>query len=160
MHEGESYSSGMRHVYVVFWRFMLFAFMGLLLEVTLVAMMGLRKGDYNLRGFTSLWMIIDYGLFGVILMPIREQLVRFRLPFLARGVVYMLLIYLVEYVSGALFTAAGLRVWDYHGSYQYQLHGHIALAYAPLWYGLGLFAEKIYPRMDACARILAHGVNR
>ncbi len=160
MQENKELSSKATSAYICFWRFMLFACMGLLLEVTLCAVLGLFRGSFLLRGRTSLWMIFDYGLFAIILMPIKHRLVTWRLPFLARGVVYMLLIYLVEYVSGALFTAVGLRVWNYQGDYQYQLHGHIALAYAPLWYGLGLVAEKIYDRMDACARIFAQGVDR
>ena len=140
---------------VIFWRFMLFAFIGLLLEVTLGAVMGLFDGNYSLSGRTSLWMILDYGLLGVLLMPIKAGLLKYRFPLLARGVVYMLAIYVVEYVSGTVFTAAGLRIWSYE-HLRYQLHGQIALAFAPLWYFLGISAELIYGKIDACARILAN----
>jgi uncharacterized membrane protein len=148
-----------RQVLIGCWRFMLYAFLGLLLEVTLGAVISLSEGKYTLRGNTSLWMLLDYGLFGVILMPIKQRLVLFRLPLLIRGIIYMLLIYAVEYLSGTLFTAFGLHIWSYH-HHQYHLHGQIALNYAPLWYCLGLFAELIYGRIDACAQILSAPVKR
>lgn len=151
-------TSGNRAIAVAVWRFMLFACIGLLMEVTLGAAVGLVHGDYNLRGSTCLWMILDYGLLGVLLAPIRDRLIRLRVPLLARGVVYMLLIYMVEYISGVIFTAAGLHIWDYH-CHTYQLHGHIALVYAPLWYVLGLFAECIYGKIHACAEILQGNQN-
>ncbi len=60
-------TSGNRAIAVAVWRFMLFACIGLLMEVTLGAVVGLVHGDYNLRGSTCLWMILDYGLLGVLL---------------------------------------------------------------------------------------------
>ena len=139
---------------VVLWRFLLFAFVGLLFEVIFGAIGSLFQGSLNLRGSTSLWMIFDYGLFGIILMPIKKGLVKLKFPLLARALVYMLVIYAVEYISGAIFTSLGLEIWSYRGL-KYNLHGHIALIYAPLWYGLGIFAELIYGKVDACAKVLA-----
>lgn len=139
---------------VIVWRFMLYAFMGLLLEVTMGAVLDLCRGQFNLRGSTSLWMILDYGLLGVLLMPIKAGLLKCRFPLLARGLVYMLGIYAVEYVSGTLFTAAGLHIWDY-SDLSYNLQGQVALVYAPIWYLLGIAAELMFDRVDACAHVLA-----
>lgn len=138
------------------WRFLLYGFLGLLLEVAMGAVVKIFSGDFNLRGSTSLWMIFDYGLFGLLLMPIKKLLERLKAPLPVRAVVYMLLIYFVEYVSGTLFTAMGLRIWDYSG-HRYQLNGHISLVYAPLWYCLGMYAEVIYNKINACANALANG---
>lgn len=146
--------SDFKNYRIIFWRFMLYAFFGLLLEVTSGAIIGLFNGNFNLRGNTSLWMILDYGLLGVLLMPIKAKLVKYGLSFLFRGIVYMLCIYAVEYISGILFTAMGLKIWDYH-NHQYNLHGQIALVYAPVWYFLGLGAELLYKRIDTCAKVLA-----
>lgn len=107
-----------------------------------------------MHGVSSPWMIIDYGLLAILLMPIADFLKKHKLPLLARAVVYMLCIYTVEYISGRIFTAAGLRIWDY-SKLPYNLHGQIALYYAPLWYLIGIGAELIYPKVDMCSLALA-----
>ncbi len=144
----------MRSFRVIFWRFMIYALLGLLLEVTMGAVVNFYHGNPNLRGCTSIWMILDYGLLGIVLMPIRSILLRIKFPLLARAIIYMLAIYLVEYVSGRIFTACGLKIWDY-SHMKYQLHGQIALAYAPVWYCLGMTAELIYPKINAIAQLLS-----
>jgi len=73
--------------------------------------------------------------------------------------VYMLLIYLVEYVSGIIFTwGFGLRVWSYEGI-PYNLHGQIMLYSAPVWFALGLCAEYVHGKVDAVAVLLSRGFN-
>lgn len=126
----------------------------MLLEVFLIAIRNLVNGNINMYGASSPWMIIDYGLLAILLMPIADFLKKHKLPLPARAVVYMLYIYTVEYISGCLFTGAGLKIWDY-SKLPYNLHGQIALYYAPFWYFLGMGAELIYPKADMCSLALA-----
>ena len=139
-------------------RFFIFALIGLLMEVFFGAILKLVEGDWNMRGGSSPWMMIDYGLLGVLTAPIRDALLRKGIPFVGRAFVYMLGIFLIEYVSGIAFTAAGLRIWDY-STYAYNLHGQITLLYAPLWFGLGLGVEFLYRKVDAIAVLLLRGLS-
>ena len=146
-------------------RFLIFAFIGLLFEVFFGALGDLRSGDWqHFRGSTSPYMMIDYGLLGVFLMPIATPLIRRRIPLVLRAAVYMLGIFFVEYVSGILFHyVLHLHIWDYH-SINYRgiplhLHGQIALPFAIPWYLIGLFAEFMYKWVDACALLLVNGVT-
>ncbi len=138
-------------------RFLIFALGGMLGEVFYGAILNGWGGNLNLHGQSSPWMMLDYGLLGVILMPIATRLKRAGLPLPARAFVYMLLIFLVEYVSGIIFTwGLGLRVWSYEGI-PYNLHGQIMLYSAPIWYALGLCAEMFHRKVDAVAVLLLRG---
>ena len=140
-------------------RFLIFALCGMLGEVFYGSLLTGWAGDLDLHGKSSPWMMIDYGLLGVILMPIAVRLKGWKLPLPARAFVYMLLIYLVEYISGIIFTwGLGLRVWSYEGI-PYNLHGQIMLYSAPVWYVLGLCAECVYRRVDAVAVLLLRGIT-
>lgn len=139
-------------------RCLVFALGGMLGEVFYLAALQGWNGNWNLHGQSSPWMMLDYGLFGVVLMPVAARLKQGGVPLAARAFVYMLLIYLVEYASGILFTwGLGLRVWSYEGI-PWNLHGQIMLYSAPIWYGLGLCAEYLYRKADAIALVLAHGI--
>jgi uncharacterized membrane protein len=137
-------------------RFLLFALIGLLMEVFFTAIADGVGGDIDLRGSTSPWMMIDYGILGIALLPLKAFLDKYGLPLPARAFVYMLGIFFVEYVSGLAFVAAGLHVWDY-SHHPYNLHGQITLYYAPFWFGLGLVVEALHRRVDACAVMLLRG---
>ena len=137
-------------------RFLICAVFGMLLELLASAIQGVRHDhSWNLFGHSSFWMVFDYGLLGILVGPISAPLRRWRLPLAGRAVVYMLLIYLVEYVSGRLLTAGGLEIWSYHD--RYNLHHQITLTLAPAWYLLGLFAETLNRKADACAVTLLRG---
>jgi len=132
---------------------------GMLGEVFYYAAIQLWNGNLNMHGQTSPWMMIDYGLIGLILMPIATWMIRRGIPLPARTFFYMLLIYFVEYVSGIIFTwGLGLRVWDYSGI-PYNLHGQIMLYSAPIWYALGLVVEPLYRKADAVALLLLRDIS-
>ncbi len=138
-------------------RFFIFAGFGLLLEVFFTASFALPEGDWNMRGHTSPWMMLDYGLLGVVTMWLARPMLARRIPLPLRAVIYMLGIFLIEYVSGMIFThLLGLRIWDY-STLAYNLHGQITLIYIPFWYALGLCIEFLYRRVDACAVTIARG---
>ncbi len=136
-------------------RFLLFAFLGLLMEVFFT---GLSANDWNMRGHSSPWMMLDYGLLGVVLMPIARPLQRRKIPLVFRAGVYMVGIFVVEYISGRLFTACGLRIWNY-SKLPYNLHGQITLTFVPYWYGVGLGVEWLYAKVDAVALLLLHRLD-
>jgi len=140
-------------------RFFLFALLGLLIEVFFTATAGLiNDQNYNLRGSTSPWMMLDYGILGIATLPISTWLISRRVPLVGRAVVYMVGIFVIEYFSGLLFTAAGLRIWNYD-HLAYNLHGQITLLYAPFWFALGLGIETLHRRVDAMAVTLLRGLD-
>ncbi len=139
-------------------RFLIFALMGLLLEVFFVAALKLRSGDWNMHGMSSPWMMLDYGLLGLVLMPIARPLIRRRIPLPARAVVYMIGIFAVELLSGWVFDFCGLQIWSYH-HLPWNLHGYIAPQFIPLWYALGLVAEFLYRKVDMVSLALVLGVT-
>ena len=143
----------------IFARFLIFGLIGLLLEVFADAISHGMNGNWNIHGCSSPWMIPDYGLLGVLLMPMANPMIRRRVPLLIRAFVYMIAIFAVEYVSGIIFTwGFGLRIWDY-SSMPYNLHGQIVLSCVIPWYAIGIAAEYLHRRVDACAIILVRGIR-
>jgi hypothetical protein len=139
-------------------RVLLFALLGLLFEVFFTDLGALLRGKIGRNGNTSLLMMLDYGVLGLVVGPMAEALRRRRVPLVLRAAVYMLGIFFVEYTSGRLFTACGWNIWDYSGL-RWNLHGQITLLYAPIWYGLGLGVEFLYGRVDVCAAVLQRGLT-
>lgn len=138
-------------------RVLFFACFGLIIELCFTGLgSGISKGNWNLRGHSSPWMMPVYGLLGVLVPPISEPLKRRNIPLALRAVAYMLLIFFVEYVAGALFNLVGLEIWNY-SKRPLNLHGYITLTYAPFWYFLGLWAEYLYKKFDACAVVCITG---
>lgn len=136
----------------VAWRVLLFACLGLLLEVLFTAAWSGFEGDPTLRAHTSPWMMLDYGLLGLLIAPVSRRIGR--LPLALRAAVYMAGIFAVELASGWLFDLAGLRIWDYR-SRPWNLGGYITLTYAPAWYALGLVLERLHAILDRAAASLA-----
>lgn len=139
-------------------RFVLFALVGLLMEVFFTAIGEGVKGNPSIVGHTSPWMMLDYGLLGVLLEPIGGPFIRRGVPLFIRAAIYMLLIFVVEFISGEIFTAAGLKIWNY-SHLAYNLDGQITLLYAPFWYGLGFVVESLYRKIDAIAVLLLRGLS-
>jgi len=98
------------------------------------------SGKKTLKGTTSLWMFPVYG--SVVLMePIFVLFGGW--PVFIRGTVYMLCIFVAEYVTGLSFNAAGVCPWDYSHA-KLNIQGVIRLDYAPLWFGAGLFYKWVF----------------
>jgi len=138
------------------WRVGIFAFLGLVMEVCFTAAFALASGNWSMHGHTSPWMLLVYGWLGITIAPVSGLLKRAGIPLLGRAAIYMILIFVVEYVYGVVFTAAGLKIWDY-SNLRYNLHGHITLLWTPFWFALGLVLETLHTRVDACAFVLAYG---
>lgn len=98
------------------------------------------KKDYRLVSTTSVWMFFIYGMV-VWLEPVCELLSHY--PVFARGGVYVLCIFGVEYMTGGLLKRLNMCPWDYSGS-RYSVNGVIRLDYAPVWFAAGLIFERVY----------------
>ncbi len=142
----------------VLYRFVMFGLIGMVMEVFFTAGGAFIGGDWDMHGHSSPWMILDYGLLGLVLMPIARPMIRRQIPLPLRAVVYMLGIFAVEFISGWIFDMCGLTIWDY-SHLPLHLMGYITLTYAPFWYGLGLVVEAVYRRVDVCALVLAKGLS-
>ena len=58
------------------------------------------------------------------------------------GILYMVLIFVAEYVCGFWLRRRGICPWDYTGRHS-SINGLIRLDFAPLWFMTGLLFEKI-----------------
>ena len=108
--------------------------------------------DWRLIGKTSLWMFPIYGM-GALLAPIGRGVDRWvdvrpsvvlsaRERMIRHGMLYMVLIFVAEYVTGTWLRQRGFCPWDYTGRHS-NIHGLIRLDFAPLWFGTGLLFEEI-----------------
>ncbi|MCF7849036.1 MAG: putative ABC transporter permease [Kiritimatiellales bacterium] len=140
----------------VFYRFLLFALLGLVFEVFGGAFWQLRHGNWNLLGSSSPWMMLDYGLLGVLLLPMSRPMIKHGVVLPLRAVVYMLAIFAVEFISGWIFDLCGLEIWVYRD--RFNLCGYITATFIPCWYILGLVAEFLHRRVDAMALVLARRI--
>lgn len=125
-------------------RFLIYGIIGLALEVIYTGLASLIAGDLSMQGFTFLVMLPIYGM-AVFLEPVHRQ-IRFS-PWWVRGGIYLVLIWLIEYMSGALFALfLGKSPWLYHDPLN--INGYITLRMAPEWFLAGLGFEKIHDFLD------------
>ncbi|MCI9361631.1 MAG: hypothetical protein HFG65_11870 [Hungatella sp.] len=144
---------------------------GWCLEVMFTSVESMMLHDWRLMGKTSLLMFPIYGL-GALLAPIGKGIDRWldvaagvgmqrkrwtaspwpkTVPLtlwdrvLRHGMLYMVLIFVAEYISGAWLREKGICPWDYTGRHS-NINGLIRLDFAPLWFGTGLLFEKITTR--------------
>jgi len=110
------------------------------MEVFWTGMGSLLNKDFKLRSNTSIWMFFIYGM-AVFLEPI--ILLIAPLPIVLRGLVYMLSIFTVEYITGSVLRQADLCPWDYTGC-RFAVQGLIRLDYAPAWFVAGLIFERVF----------------
>lgn len=122
-------------------RFVIYGLIGMLMEIFWTGILSLLKRDMSLRANTYLWMFFIYGL-AVFLEPMFVLLKP--VPLMARGLIYMALIFCAEYVTGFfLERSIGQCPWNYGGAGT-SIYGFIRLDYAPVWFSVGLFYEFIY----------------
>jgi len=139
-------------------RFVIYGLLGWILEIIWTGLHALFRGDWEMPGFTYLWMFPIYGL-AVFIEPIYQQ-IRF-LPLVVRGLIWMTIIFAVEYLTGwTLAELLGRCPWDYTGTTPYQLNGFIRLDYAPVWFTLGLIFERIYRLVNSLASNILHWTKK
>ena len=108
-------------------------------EILFTSLGALRDRDFTLKGKTSLWMFPIYGC-AAFLKPVFRLL--HHKSIWQRGITYMSLIFSAEYLSGTLLRKKELCPWDYSRS-KWNIGRVIRLDYAPLWFLVGLFYEKV-----------------
>ena len=105
---------------------------GWCMEVVFTSVESILAHDWRLMGRTSL--LVDRWI-GERDVSVRDRTIR-------HGMLYMVLIFVGEYLSGAWLRSRGICPWDYSGS-QTSINGLIRLDFAPLWFGAGLLFERI-----------------
>ena len=118
------------------------------MEVFWTGITSLFKGDTTLMAHSSIWMILIYGM-AIFLEPIQSMIKDSNL--FIRGFVYMLLIYVTEYFTGFLLDILNIKVWEYTDALN--IHGYITLTFAPLWFIVGLFFERVRMWLDNVSEI-------
>ena len=68
-------------------------------------------------------------------------------PLFVRGCIYTVGFFFVEFISGALLRCFHMCPWDYSNT-PLNYRGLIRPDYAPLWFGAGLFFEKILGKLS------------
>jgi len=129
----------------MFIRFVFYGLLGWVTEVVYTGAADLLKGDWSLRGFTFLWMFPIYGL-GVLGERVHDSIRQ--LPWMVRGLIWLGLIWAVEYSSGWLLRElTGTCPWDY-GYSVFSIHGFIRLDMAGDWFLAGLAFERVHDWLD------------
>ena len=78
---------------------------------------------------------------GIFLEPFFIFLAPFN--FLLRGLIYAVLIYAAEFITGSILKYANVCPWDYSHT-RFHVKGLIRFDYLPAWVALGLFFEQVY----------------
>lgn len=122
-------------------KFLIFGTLGWCIEIVWTGLGSLLAGDVALTAKTYLWMFPIYGM-TALMQPLFLALRRY-CPIWQRCGVYILSIFAVEFLAGALLRlVTGVCPWDYSGQ-RLSVMGFIRLDYAPLWAILGLFFEEV-----------------
>lgn len=120
-------------------KFLLCGVFGWCLELFWTALHSLQKGRRDLMGQSSLWMFPIYGCASII-APLSRLYKNCHV--MIRGTIYMLHIFVGEYLFGSILKKHHMCPWDYSKS-KFHIHGLIRLDYAPVWFLTGLFYENL-----------------
>ncbi len=131
------------------WLFIVFGVLGIFGEVIFTACATwLKNHKWRLNGESYIWMFPIYGLIAWLFDPVNQVIGG--LPWVVRGFCYMIAIYIVEYITGALLTKlTGDHIWKYTG--KYNIHGQVQLVHAPVWFITGLVVEKYFNDVEQLA---------
>ncbi|MEE8424857.1 MAG: hypothetical protein V3S11_03465 [Elusimicrobiota bacterium] len=126
---------------------LLFICVAMTMEVVFTAVAdGIKKRDLSLTGKTYLWMAPIYAVVYpafVLLWPTIGGW-----PWFARGGLYVVLVYSVEFASGwILRRSLGACPWDY-GRARWAVDGLIRLDYAPAWFGATMLYESLFKHLS------------
>lgn len=132
-----------RKIYL--YKYVVYGSLGICLEIFWTGFRSLINQDYTMEGRTYIWMFFIYGL-AIFLEPIHERIRGQNL--ILRGFIYMILIYIVEFLTGLLLRAfIGQCPWNYTGNGS--IDGLITISFVPLWFGLGLLLEKVHDFLNS-----------
>jgi uncharacterized membrane protein len=127
-------------------KYMFYGVLGLALEIFFTGFKSLLNNDLTLEGKSYIWMFFIYGL-AVFAEPIHDR-IRDK-SFIIRGLIYMVLIYTVEFITGGfIMLLIGKCPWDYTGNGENSISSIISIKFVPIWFALGLFLEKVHDFLD------------
>ena len=126
-------------------RFIIYGLLGWNIEVVWTGWCTLVSGDINMVGRTSLWMFVIYGGGGILFEYVLSKIEKMNI--FERGLIWMLLIFAVEFISGGILRIIGITPWYYDGLFS--VAGLIRLDYGPLWFMVGLIFEKVHGYIDS-----------
>ncbi len=109
------------------------------MEVLWTGLRSMMSRDLKLTCKTSVWMFPIYGmaaLFGPMSRHLKGK------NFMLRGGIYTLCIFAAEFTTGSILKKYHVCPWDYSGQ-KANVRGLINLSYTPLWFGAGLFFERM-----------------
>lgn len=101
-----------------------------------------HKDGWDLKGHTYVWMLPIYGMTVLFYEPV-HNLIR-SLNWQYRGLIYMVGLFVFEYVFGYLLRKLDKCPWDYSEETRFHLHGLIRFDYAPLWFMVGMALEPVH----------------
>ena len=113
--------------------------LGWCFEVFWTGLGSLIHKDPKMTSTTSLLMFPIYAM-AVVIKPVSKVLSHSNVVF--RGIVYTMMIFIVEYTSGSILKAFGACPWNYEHA-KYNISGLVRLDYAPAWFAVGLIYEKL-----------------
>lgn len=123
----------------------LFSVVGLGLETIFTAALDWKRDPKrHLMGYSSIWYIPLYAVTPVFFQAFGPSL--FGLPWPARGLIYLAVIWAMEYL-GMLALRKLLGTSPSEESYykaKWNVHGLIRLDFAPSWFAAGLAFEYFY----------------
>lgn len=133
-----SYTKYMKRKFIT--NYILCGILGWCFECTFTGLISLfGKKDPKMTSKTSLWMFFIYG-FAALIQPASKLLNH--TGTLIRGGIYTISIFFTEFTTGILLKKIKACPWDYSGT-KLNIKGVIRLDYAPLWFMMGLFYEKL-----------------
>jgi uncharacterized membrane protein len=137
-------------------KFLIFGVMGWVVEVFFTgSAAAVFQRDRSATATTYLWMHPIYGMGMLGLDQLGARLSA--LPWLERAAVYVAVIYLVEFATGALLRRVlGRCPWDY-GTRGLSVRGLVRLDYAPAWYLAALLFDPVRLGVEAGLRAVSVG---
>ena len=112
---------------------------GWCIEILFTGTNSARRRDMTLKGCTSLWMFPIYGSIA-FLKPLFTLLKP--LNFILRGIIYAVLIFFGEYVSGRWLSKRNICPWNYK-NHKWHINKVIRLDFLPCWAATGLAYEHM-----------------
>ncbi len=125
------------------------ACVGVTIEVLLTAATNFyKKRDTRLKGYSYVWMLPIYGLAYPLFVWLWPMISGWNI--VARGILYLVLLFAVEYLSGWLLRKLiGKCPWEeqYKGK-KWSINNLVRLDYAPGWFVVALLFERLYLFID------------
>jgi len=126
--------------------FVTFGIIGVAMEVFFTAITSVIRKEKNraMKGYSSLWMFFIYGSVYFVILFGRTYFSQYN--FFLRGLIYLPLIYAIEFTSGFILKKFKAIPWNYREdkNTKHNFKGIICLEFIPVWYTGGLLLELLY----------------